>query len=59
MQLKPIDSFSNLYDYDLGVMYRVGEFVVVQDSLSEGREWIMEISSSLFMVLLGMNTEHL
>ena len=32
-------------DYDLGVMYRVGEFVVVQDSLSEGREWIMEISS--------------
>jgi len=35
-------------DYDLGVMYRVGEFVIVQDSLSEGREWIMKISS--FMV---------
>ena len=32
-------------DYDLGVMYRVGEFVVLQDSLSERREWVMEISS--------------
>ena len=32
-------------DYDLGVMYRVGEFVVLQDSLFERREWVMEISS--------------
>ena len=32
-------------DYDLGVMYRVGEFVVLQDSLFERREWVMEICS--------------
>ena len=28
-------------DYNLGVMYRVGEFVVMLDSLSERREWVM------------------
>ena len=32
-------------DYDLGVMYQVGEFVVLQDSLFERREWVMEICS--------------
>ena len=28
-------------DYNLGVMYRVGELVVMLDSLSERREWVM------------------
>ena len=44
------------YDYDLGVMYRVGEFVVLQDSLSERRERIMEISS---IIAFQTNIKHL